>query len=189
MVTRRVWSRGRRACCLSSSSRRSRTSCGSASWGSSICRGSSFATSRSRRSGSCGGACSWRCSTSRPISCSGSGWEPSAGGAPQTYELDREVEGEQVLVGEPQARELLDAVQALAQRVGMDEQAPRGRRAAAPVLEVVLERSQQLRAAALVVVDELLDGLAEAVVGRGVEREMDEVAVGAEVGVGERAAV
>ena len=58
----------------------------------------------------------------------------------------------------------------------------------AAVGEVLLERAQQLRLAALVVVEQTLDRLAQPVVRRIVQREVHEVAVGAQRVVGQRAA-
>ncbi len=70
----------------------------------------------------------------------------------------------------------------------MDEQDARGRGDAGARLQVALERLDEVRAAAGVVVAQALDRLAVAVARGGVRRDVDEVAVRAEVGVGERAA-
>ena len=95
----------------------------------------------------------------------------------------------QVVVVQLDARQLLDARQPLAQRVRVDEQGARALDHAAPLGEVALERVEQRRASPLVVGDQHVDGVAHPVPGRGVGGDVDEVAVGAELRVADRAAV
>ena len=71
----------------------------------------------------------------------------------------------------------------------MHVQGPGARRHAAAVGEELLQRLDELRAAAAVVLVELLDREPVAVAGRLVELEVDQVAVGAELLVGDHAAV
>ena len=68
--------------------------------------------------------------------------------AVQPRELDGELERQEVLLVEVQTGEGLDAVEALAERVGVDVERAGGRGERAAVAEVALERPQQLGAAA-----------------------------------------
>ena len=112
-----------------------------------------------------------------------------AAGSVQTRHLERELEREQVLLAQVQSRDALDPVEALAHRIRVDvEVAGAGRNAAARSQEA-LERLDQLRVAAAVVLDQRVHRLPVAVVGRLVELQVHQVAVGAELLVRDGAAV
>ncbi len=104
-------------------------------------------------------------------------------------ELDRELQREQVLLREVESGQRLDPVQPLAQGVDVHGQLACRRGQAAAVLEVALERQQQLGAALGVVDGEPVDRLAQRVPRAAVAQRPDEVAVRAHLPVEEDPAV
>ena len=109
--------------------------------------------------------------------------------AVQPRELDRQLEREQVVLVEVEPGQLLDPAQPLAQRVGVDEQRAGALDHAAALGQIALERVEQRRAPPAVVVDQQVDGGPHPVARRVVGADLDQVAVGAELRVGDRAAV
>jgi hypothetical protein len=88
-------------------------------------------------------------------------------------EPDRELEREQVVLVEIEVGQLLDPSQALAQRVGMNEQGPGAVDHAAPLRQVSLQRVQQGCAALVVVGDQQVNGRPHPVVGRVLGGDLD----------------
>ena len=107
--------------------------------------------------------------------------------AVQARELQRQLQRQQVLATQVEARDALDALQPLPHGVGVHVERPSARRHAAAVGEEPLQRLDEPGAAPAVVLDQLLHRLAVAVVRRLVELQVHEVAVGAELLVGDGA--
>ena len=96
-------------------------------------------------------------------------------------ELQRQLQGEEVLAAEIEVGDALYPLEPLAHRVGVHIEGAGAGGDAAPVGEVLLQGLDQPGAAALVVGDQLLDRLVVAVARRVLELKVDEVAIGAEL--------
>ena len=75
----------------------------------------------------------------------------------ETGQLERQLEREQVLLAQVQSGHALDPLEPLTHRVRVDVERPRARGHAAAIGEEALERLDQARAAAAVVLEQLLD--------------------------------
>ena len=98
---------------------------------------------------------------------------------PEQLQLD--LDHEPVLVLHVEAGQVLDAAQALAQGVRVDEEGLGGRGDIAPPLQILLERGQKLGAVAAVIGLELRQRVAAVVAGAAVLGHAQQVLVGAEV--------
>ena len=110
-------------------------------------------------------------------------------GARAAGQLDRQLQRQQIVRVELEPGQLLDPGEPLAQRVRVDVQRPRALDHRSAFCQVALERVEQRGSALGVVGDQQVDGAPHPVVGRVLRGDVDEVAVGAELGVRDRAAI
>ena len=96
-------------------------------------------------------------------------------------ELQRQLQGEEILAAEIEIGDTLDPLEPLADRVGVHVEGAGAGGDAAPVGEELLQGLYQPGAAALVVGDQRLDRLVVAVTRGVLELEVNEVAIGAEL--------